>query len=73
MKAKKFIQHDKHGFTDHAATGLKLRQFRESQRIPLTEMARRLDVDKSVVSRLETGQIEWTPRWVERFLDGCKS
>jgi len=51
------------------AIGTRLRRVRQSQRISVRELARRLGSDPNTISRLETGKRRVTVEWLSRLCD----
>ena len=53
---------------DHVATGEKMRAARIAARWSLTEVAAKMEMDLSHLSRMETGERKWDEEKAARFL-----
>ena len=52
---------------DCQKTGAAMRREREKAGIGLREMARRMEMDYSLLSKMERGVVQFSVHWVDRF------
>jgi transcriptional regulator with XRE-family HTH domain len=57
---------------DHNLDKRYLKQVRLLRNLTLKDMAKYMEMDSSIISRLENGFIEFTPYYLERLKQACK-
>lgn len=58
---------------DHAATGAKARRYRERRKISGQQVAEKMGLDQTIISKMEAGKRNWTYEEFDKYIEAVNT